>query len=71
MSDLVTYESNDRIALITINRADRMNALNEDVIVGLQQAWQRFENSDDRVAVLHAAGERAWSVGADVKNPPT
>ena len=71
MSDLVTYESNDRIALITINRADRMNALNEDVIVGLQQAWQRFENSEDRVAVLHAAGDRAWSVGADVKNPPT
>ena len=71
MSDLVTYESNDRIALITINRADRMNALNEDVIVGLQQAWQRFENSEDRVAVPHAAGDRAWSVGADVKNPPT
>ncbi len=70
MTDLVTYSSADDIATITINRAERMNALNEDVIVGLQQAWQDFEASSDRVAVIHAAGDRAWSVGADVGNPP-
>ena len=70
MSDLVTYASSEHIATITINRADRMNALNEGVIVGLQQAWQRFEQSEDRVAVVHAAGDRAFSVGADVKDPP-
>ena len=70
MSELVSYESKDKIATITINRADRMNALNEDVIVGLQQAWQRFEAENDRVAVIHAAGDRAFSVGADVKDPP-
>ena len=70
MSDLITYRSEKRIATITINRADRMNALNEDVIVGLQAAWQQFEASDDRVAVLHASGDRAFSVGADVKAPP-
>ena len=56
MTDLVTYESTDAIATITINRPDRMNALNEGVIVGLQQAWQEFEASEDRVAVIHAAG---------------
>ena len=71
MSDLIKYVSSDNIATITIDRADRMNALNEDVIVGLQQAWQRFEQSNDRVAVLHAAGDRAFSVGADVKAPPS
>ncbi|MEM7077263.1 MAG: enoyl-CoA hydratase-related protein [Pseudomonadota bacterium] len=70
MSDIITYSSADKIATITINRAERMNALNEDVIVGLQAAWQRLEESDDRVAVLHAAGDRAFSVGADVKSPP-
>ncbi len=69
-SDIVTYTSEDRVATITINRADRMNALNEAVIVGLQEAWQTFEAGDDRVAVIHAAGDRAWSVGADVKDPP-
>jgi len=70
MNDLVSYESIDAIATVTINRADRLNALNEDVIVGLQQAWQRFESSQDRVAIVHAAGDRAFSVGADVKDPP-
>jgi len=66
MSELVTYQSNERIALITINRAERMNALNEGVITGLQAAWRQFEDSDDRVAIVHAAGDRAFSVGTDV-----
>jgi enoyl-CoA hydratase len=58
------------IALITIDRADKLNALNEAVIVGLMHAWQRFAASDERVAVLDAAGERAFSVGADIRDPP-
>ena len=70
MTELVTYTSHDHIATITINRADRMNALNEEVILALQAAWRRLENSDDRVAVLTAAGDKAFSVGADVKDAP-
>ncbi len=70
MSELVTYATAGNVATITINRPDRMNALNEGVITGLQTAWQRFEASSDRVAVLHATGDRAFSVGADVKDPP-
>ena len=37
INDLVTYESVDHIATITINRADRMNALNEDVILAFSK----------------------------------
>jgi len=70
MTELVTYTSHDRVATITINRADRMNALNEEVILGLQAAWRRLEDSDDRVGVLTAAGDKAFSVGADVKDAP-
>ena len=68
VSDLVTYDSAEQIATITINRADRMNALNEDVIQGLKAAWIELEESDDRVAILHAAGDKAFSVGADIKD---
>ena len=67
---IVSYESNKKIATIRINRAERLNALNEDVIQGLSQAWREFENGDDLVAILCSAGEKAFSVGADVKNPP-
>ena len=70
MTELVTYTSHDHVATITINRADRMNALNEEVILALQTAWRRLENSDDRVGVLTAAGDKAFSVGADVKDAP-
>lgn len=70
MSDVVTYESLDGIAIVTINRPEKMNSLNEAVIQGLRDAWRRLEASEDRVAVLHAAGDRAFSVGADIKDPP-
>ena len=33
MTELVTYTSQHHVATITINRADRMNALNEEVIL--------------------------------------
>ena len=70
MNEFVTYTSAANVATITINRPDRMNALNETVILGLQKAWRRFDESEDRVAILHAAGDRAFSVGADVKDAP-
>jgi enoyl-CoA hydratase/carnithine racemase len=47
-----------------------MNALDSAVVDGLETSWQRFADSDDRVAILHAAGDRAFSVGADIKDPP-
>lgn len=70
MSDLVDYQSSDNVATITINRAEKMNALSEALVQELNQAWVRFEESDDRVAVLTSAGDRAFSVGADLKDPP-
>lgn len=70
MSEPVRYESADGIATVTIDRAERLNALNEDVIQGLRAAWRHFAAGDDRVAVLCAAGDRAFSVGADLKSPP-
>jgi enoyl-CoA hydratase/carnithine racemase len=67
MSQAVTYESNNHIALITINRPERLNAINEEVEVGLANAWRKFNQSNDRVAVLTGAGEKAFSVGKDLE----
>ena len=68
--DVVLYESSDQIATITINRPEKMNALSEQVVSELREAFNRLEESDDRVAVLTGAGEKAFSVGADLKDPP-
>jgi len=66
----IDYASKDMIAHITITRADVRNAINNDVVQGLHAAWNRFAQSDDRVAVLGAQGEQAFSAGADLKDMP-
>jgi enoyl-CoA hydratase/carnithine racemase len=70
MSDVVTYDVVDRTAVITINREEKLNALDENVIQGLRAALRKYEASEERCAILAAAGDRAFSVGADIKNPP-
>ena len=67
----VIYESKDGIARITISRPEARNAINNDVVQGLQAAWQRFaQDAGDRVAVVHGAGEQAFTSGADLKDMP-
>ena len=68
MSVLV-YESHENIATITINRPDKRNAMSDEVCVKLRDAWHRFNDSDDRVAILTGAGA-SFSVGADLVDLP-
>jgi len=67
---LVRYESAGRIATITMDRRDKHNALNGALCEELRQAWLKFRDSDDRVAVLASTEEAYFSVGADVKDFP-
>jgi enoyl-CoA hydratase len=69
-SDEVLYESQDGIAVITINRQAQRNSVNSAVVQGLHAAWQRFSQDDTRVAVLTAAGDQAFCAGADLKDLP-
>ena len=72
-TDVVTYESSEGVATITINRPDKLNAIDAAVEHGLAAAWHRFNASaDDKVAVLTGAGDRAFSAGRDSKtiDPP-
>lgn len=66
----ITYESRDGVAVITINRPEKRNAMNPAVCVGLTEAWRRFAREDDAVAILTAAGNDAFCVGADLKDLP-
>ena len=68
--DVVTYQSQDRIAVITINRPDKRNALTKEVVERLNAAWLRFNGSDDRVAVIAATGDVAFTAGADLDDIP-
>ena len=64
----IQYEKRDRIAYVTINRPEVMNALHPPCSVELSQAWADFMADDDLwVAILTGAGERAFSAGSDLK----
>jgi len=64
----VDYVKEGRIAIITINRPEAMNALNADVGREMQEAMIDFrDNNDLWVAIITGAGERAFSAGADIK----
>ncbi len=64
----VIYEKRDRIAVITINRPEALNALNAEVSAGLREAMIDFRDDPELwVAIITGAGERAFSAGADIK----
>ncbi len=60
-------ETRDRIALVTLNRPDKLNALNFALIDRLMATLDEIEADDAvRVLILTGAGDRAFSAGADI-----
>lgn len=52
---------------ITINRPDKMNALNKDVINDLSNALDEvYNNADIKTLIITGAGEKAFVAGADI-----
>ncbi|PHQ69162.1 MAG: enoyl-CoA hydratase [Sneathiella sp.] len=69
-SDVVTYESREGVAIISLNGPKQLNILTHELVDALRAAWERFNASDDKVAILTGSGDRAFSVGADLNDPP-
>lgn len=63
--DVVTYDSQDRIALIRINRPAQRNVINAEATNRLHDAWLRFNASNDLVAVLTGAGNETFCASSD------
>src|ERR1700755_2801071 len=64
--ETVQYEVRDRVGFITLNRPEKRNALNEELIQALASAFDRASNdSAVKVIVLKANGE-AFCSGADL-----
>lgn len=64
---VVLYEVADRIATVTLNRRDRLNAFNAAMGTGLRQAMERAaRDADVRAIVLTGAG-RGFCAGADME----
>ena len=63
----ILVEKRDGIAIVTLNRPEKRNALSPEMIVRLAQFWK--EAADDhaiRVVVVTGAGDQAFSSGGDL-----
>ena len=69
MPGTVLYERDGRIATITYNRPDALNAINAELREDLNAAFVRFRDEEEAwVAIVTGAG-RAFSAGADLRSP--
>ncbi len=58
----------DNIATVTVNRPDKLNALNDEVLNELSEVVKEIENDENaRAVIITGAGEKAFVAGADIK----
>ena len=66
--EFATYEKKGRIATVTINRPERMNALHPPANLELHEIWNDFQNDPEVwIGILTGSGDRAFSAGNDLK----
>jgi dehydration protein DpgD len=66
--DNITYERDGRLALVTINRPEVLNAINPETSAEMHDAFTKFKEDDDAwAAILTGAGDKAFSAGNDLK----
>ena len=67
MSELVLVETSDRIRTLTINRPEKLNALNADVLAQLEAAVEAARTDESvGVVVITGSGEKSFIAGADI-----
>ncbi|MCR9215447.1 MAG: crotonase/enoyl-CoA hydratase family protein [Proteobacteria bacterium] len=67
MPELITYEKKGAIALLTLNRPEKLNALNYATNERLMSLLNWIEEDPKiRAVILTGAGDRAFSAGADI-----
>ena len=64
--ETLLYDVADRVATVTLNRPDRLNAVNTTVIRELVEAFDRADGDDGVRAVIVTGAGRAFCAGADL-----
>jgi len=66
----ILYDVSDRIATITFNRPDKLNAVNLVMSSELRDAYQQAESDSEVWTILVTGSGRAFCAGADVEGVP-
>ena len=64
--DKILYKTEDGIAIITFNRPEKLNAIDNDMQVGLQYVLAEAAADDKVKAIIITGNGRAFSAGTDV-----
>lgn len=65
----IDFSVDRHVATITINRPERMNAMDAEHYAALSDAWVRVRDDPDiRVAIVTGAGQKSFTAGADLKS---
>lgn len=67
----VDYRQDGYVGLMTVNRPNALNALNEEVLKDLDAAFDAVDLSSVRVIILTGAGEKSFVAGADIGSMST
>lgn len=66
-SPVLVEKREDHVAVVTLNRPGKLNALNAEVRRLLRETFDRLEHDDDvRAVVIHGVGDKAFVAGADI-----
>lgn len=63
----ILTEKRGRVALITLNRPEALNALNNDTMLEVTQAVQKFDADAEVGAIVITGSDKAFAAGADIK----
>lgn len=68
--DIVSHERRGHVAIITIHREDKRNAVNADVAAGLDAAFNDFDDDPDQWVAILTGGTAVFSAGTDLATGP-
>jgi enoyl-CoA hydratase len=66
MASEIKAEVRDQIGIVRLNRPDKLNALNYDLMTQVIEALERFDADQNVRCMLVAGDERAFAAGADI-----
>ena len=65
--ETIIVEVEDHVALITLNRPDAMNALNDQLLGELVKALECLQNNEKARCIIITGSDKAFAAGADIK----
>ena len=66
--ETLIFEKKDNIRIITLNRPERLNAMNFQIAVDLESVIAEIEEDEQARAVILTGAGRAFSAGGDIKD---